>query len=266
MVPQLTRIDSKDLSPSDRIKANQSMHKNIQLLEEFVYDLQINPPKDKKFSKEDRKQMYKEECEQKERDLKKEKNKQKPQFEYERKKKENPKYKYDGERRMCNEFKCNWTLEEYQYAEYSELRLDLPKYLEISEINVELTGKWIAVDARNDLFQMKLWEEVYSNPVKLQRSAITGQLYIQMRKIKIDPLLKRKQDLEKEQQIQKLKKEKEEKERKEIESKKEKEFREKQIKKVYGGFIDCDKDDISYDEDDLEDLDELSVKSLESMD
>lgn len=266
LVPQLTRIDSKDVSPSDRIKAAQALKSNLKSLEEFVADLEVNPPKEKKFSKEDRKQMFREEMEEKEREARKERERQKPKFEVVTKRKGDPKFKQNGERRMCNEFKCNWTMEEYDHPELSELRLDLPKFLETSEIDVELTGKWVAVMARGDLFQMKLWEEVYSNPVKLQRSAITGQLYIQMRKKQVDPLLKRKQELEEQEKAARAERERKEAQKRREEADAERHFRQRQIKKVYGGFLDCEKEEVSFDENDLDDLEGLSAKSLESLD
>ena len=266
MVPQLSRIDSKNISPSDRIKAKQSLESDLIKLKAFVRNLEINPPKEKKFSKEDRKRMFQEECEEKQKELEKEKKREKPKFEVTRKKGEKSKFKFDGERRMCNEFKCNWTMEEYIDPEFSELRVDLPKFLDTSEIDVEISGKWVAIQARNDLFQMKFWEEVYSNPVKLQRSAITGQLFIKMRKKKIDPLLMKKRELQQEEEKKRKEQEKKDKQLQEEEKRKEKEFREKQIKKVYGGFLDCDKDEESFDEDDLEELEGLSANSLESLD
>ena len=266
LVPQLSRIDSKTISPSDRIKAKQSLDSDIIKLRKYVRNLEINPPKEKKFTKEDRKRMFEEECEEKKKELEKEKKREKPKFEVTRKKGEKSKYKHNGERRMCNEFKCNWTMEEYADPEFSELRVDIPKFLETSEIDVEISGKWVAIQARNDLFQMKFWEEVYSNPEKLQRSAITGQLYIKMRKKTIDPLLMRKKELQQQEEKRKKEKEKIEQELEEEKKRKEKEFREKQIRKVYGGFLDCDNDEESFDEDDLDELEGLSANSLESLD
>ena len=147
----------------------------------------------------------------------------------EKEKKKNPeknenklksKFKKDGERRMCNEIKCEWTLNEYDDPEFSEIRLNLPKFLDTKKIEVELLEEWVSIKIENKLFQMKLWEKIYCNPVKLQRSATTGELYIQMRKLSLDPLLKRRKELEMEEQEQKNK-EKFELEKKEREAKEE---------------------------------------------
>jgi protein TilB len=266
MVPQLNKIDSKAISPSDRIEANQALEANRVLLQEFIENKRLNPSTEKKFTKEDRKQMFVEEMEEKRKQEEEEKKREKPKFEVTKKKGECSKFKFDGERRMCNEFKCQWTLEEYVDAEFSELRLDLPKFLDTSEIDVEITGKWVAVSARGDLFQMKLWEETFGNPVKLQRSAITGQLYVKLRKKKVDLVLKRKQELEEEDKQNQQRLQKQLKIKKEEEQEKERNFRQKQIKKVYGGFLDCDKNEESFDEEDLDDLEGLSLNSLESLD
>ena len=266
MVPQLERIDSKTVSPSERIQANQALEKNTEELAQFVQELRRNPPTEKKFSKADRKKMFEEEMAEQKKQEEEEQKRQKPKFEVNEKKKSTSKFKIDGERRMCNEFKCNWTLEEYVDPEFSELRLDLPKFLDTSEIDVELTSRWVSVQARNDLFQMKLWEEVFSNPEKLQRSAITGQLYVRMRKKKVDPLLLRKKELQEEEDLKKERAKKEEEREKQVEREREREFRERQIKKVYGGFIDCKENEESFDEKDLDDLEGLSLNSLESLD
>ena len=64
--------------------------------------------------------------------------------------------------------------------------------MDTSLIDREISPFFISLRVKGKLTQIKLWEEVFTEPVALQRSKVTGELYIKLKKIKYDEVLGRK--------------------------------------------------------------------------
>lgn len=76
----------------------------------------------------------------------------------------------------------NFKINEYDHEEITYFHLDVPQAIETKEIETEIFKEHISVRVKGKLLQIQLWEEIYENPIRLQRSKATGQLYIELRK------------------------------------------------------------------------------------
>lgn len=197
-MPQLKKINGTDILVSEKIKAAQSYPKDLESLKKFLSNRVYEG-----YTKEKRLEAFREEVAA--RQAKEAKDKKKFPGDYKEKPKHSSKYFKNGERRMCNEIKAEWSLVEDNEAHFSELRIQLPKALDTEDIEVEISGIWVSVRIKLKLFQMKLWNEVFDKPVKLQRSKTTGELYIKMKKVKPCVLLLKKEQLKQQKKDQILK-------------------------------------------------------------
>lgn len=197
-VPQLKKINGTEILASDRIRAAQKHQSNLEALKIFistrVYD---------GYSKEKRLEDFREDVAQ--REAKEARDKAKFPGDYKEPAKQSSKFFKNGERRMCNEFKALWSLVEDKEARFSELRVQLPRGLDTEDVEVEISGIWVAIRVKLRLFQMKLWNEVFDQAVKLQRSKTTGELFIRMKKVKPCMLMLRREQLQQEQTDKDLK-------------------------------------------------------------
>ena len=190
-VPQLKKINGTEILASDRIRAAQKHQTNLQALETFV-----NTRVYEGYSKEKRLEDFREDVAH--REAKEARDKAKFPGDYKGPPKQSSKFFKNGERRMCNEFKAMWSLIEDKEARFSELRVQLPRGLDTEDIQVEISGMWVAIRVKLRLFQMKLWNEVFDQAVKLQRSKTTGELFIRMKKVKPCVLMLRREELQQE--------------------------------------------------------------------
>lgn len=144
-MPQLVTIDSKEITPKERIEAVQLFDHLCMQLEEEILKKQIADSKkseeerQKEYTPEARTQMYKEQQaaeEEKERLRQGEKPKKKPISSM---------YNKDGEMRQCNEGRYEYKLREWDDPEWSYFEMILPQFLDTSQINCELFPHFVSV-------------------------------------------------------------------------------------------------------------------------
>jgi len=187
-VPQLSFIDGYEILKSDRIKARQyfdSLEKELdKLAKENIFKKEIDPDKDNpdKYSKEYRRKLYKEleeERNEKERE-KMQKQKENDAFWYGIEKKEIPSvYRENGEIRVCNHGKYDFRLDEdYYRTGITTFELKLPKYMDTSQVSVDLNPQYVRIIAKDKLTQLKFNYDIVVESSTIQRSTTTGYLVI----------------------------------------------------------------------------------------
>lgn len=173
VVPHLVVLDGVEIKPSERIQAKQqflSLKKELKkkIEEEKQKSLKMTKEeKSKSYNREQRKKFYEEQ--------KQEEQKNDPPKE---EKKLSSKFLKSGEMRQCNEGKYEFKLLEYEDPKFTSFHIMLPRFMETSLIDVDILPFFISIRVKEKLVQIKLWEEVFTNPTKLQRSKLTGELYI----------------------------------------------------------------------------------------
>lgn len=194
VVDQLISFDGKEILPSERIQAKQNYEKLIDALENKINELEeqdkhkTDEERENEYNKEKRKQIYMEQA--REEEKKNPKKETKPKL--------SSLYLKNGEMRQCNEGKYEFVIQEYEDPQFTVFILNLPKYMDTSLVDAQIFPNFISVRVRDKLTQIRLWEEVFTTPVKLQRSKTTGELYIKLKKIKYDVVLERQLCNEKE--------------------------------------------------------------------
>lgn len=113
-------------------------------------------------------------------------------------KKESEMYNEKGEIRQCNEGRYPFHLEEYNDPDYSFFELEIPKFMDTNQMNVNIDPKWVSVRVKGKLTQMRLNEEIITSESTVERSQITGILTIKMKKLKALTFIKSKTQLRKE--------------------------------------------------------------------
>ena len=193
VVDQLNIIDGKEVLPSERIQSKQVYEPNVVLLEEFAQmqadkEAQLTKEeRDRAYTKEYRRNMYLDNSKNKEEEIKKE-HLIKPKI--------STQFLPNGEMRQCNEGKYEFGLKEYEDALFTTFSIKVPKFMDTSLVKAEVYPFFVSVRIKDKLTQIKLWEEVKTTPVSVQRSAVTGDLVIKLEKMKYDQVLARKLKLE----------------------------------------------------------------------
>lgn len=193
VVDQLVSLDGKEILPSERIQAKQSYDRLVDELEAKVAHIEAankNKSAEERqgeYTKEKRKEMYKEH--KKEEDKPKAERVEKPLSSM---------YLKSGELRQCNEGKYEYELREYDDPQYTTFVLRLPKFMDTSLVDAQVFPNFVSVRVKGKLTQLKLWEEVFTTPDKVQRSKATGELCIRLKKIKYDALLAKQMSNDKE--------------------------------------------------------------------
>jgi protein TilB len=183
-VPQLTFLNGNEILKSERIKANQNIEKLEKELEKESFNnvlkKECDPDKDNpnKYSKEYRRKLYKELEEDK---LKKEedKKKQNNSWNTEPPQEAPPVYKDNGEIRICNQGKYEFFLDEDIFSTgITTFELKLPKFLDVSQIKVDLNPQYVRVDVKGKITQLRFDREIIVEKSTIQRSTTTGHLLI----------------------------------------------------------------------------------------
>jgi protein TilB len=146
MLPQLISIDSNEITPKERILANQRFD---ELMEELDQEIEKKAIADSKKTPEEREKEYGPETR---REMYKEQQQQNEQREKDRlSKNEQPEvknssiYNKDGELRQCNEGKYEFLMKEWDDPVFSFFEMKIPKYLETSNCKVELFPNFVSV-------------------------------------------------------------------------------------------------------------------------
>ena len=176
MIPSLQQLDGSEVTPSERIQANQR-------LEEIVIDLKTsielkrmeearkkdeNVDTSNDYTKEYRRKMYKE-LEEEKISVDKRRNPDKYV-----EKVESSRFTKDGTIRQCNEGKYKYLLREWDDPEFTTFTMNLPKFLETSLVDANIEPNCISVRVKEKLTQIRLNEEVIVEKSSVQRSQVTG--------------------------------------------------------------------------------------------
>ena len=148
MLPNLITVDSKEITPTERITALQNLSVLRKELEVFIAEqrqkdaLKTEEEKAKEYNPESRREMYKEmQAEQQ----KKEESRKGSQEDKDKPKKPSSMYNKEGELRQCNEGRYEYKLREWDDPEWSFFEMSLPHFLETSQINFELFPNFVSV-------------------------------------------------------------------------------------------------------------------------
>ena len=184
-IPQIKILNGTEILKSERIKASQIIsHLEIELDKatiENVIKKENDPDKNNpnKYTKEYRRKLYKELEEEK---IQKEESKKKGNISniYDDTPKGKPSvYKDNGEIRICNQGKYEFKLDEdYFYTGITTFELKIPKYLDTSQILVDLNPQYIRIEVKDKVTQIKFDKEVNVEGSTIQRSTTTGYLLI----------------------------------------------------------------------------------------
>jgi len=182
MLPQLHQLDGKDITHTERLSALQELPRLLGLLEE---ELQSTEESQRGFTKETKLEIAREnERVEKE----KEEQRKKTDEEYYGIKEPEPASLYNnkGEIRQCNQggYKFDIYEQNEKTTQYIVLELFVPKYLDTSQIDVDLNPTYVRVNIKNKITQLTFACEVKVEDSKAMRSQTTGALQLKMPKVK----------------------------------------------------------------------------------
>lgn len=148
MLPHLVTIDSKEITPTERIRAVQQISELRKELEVFIQEqrikasLKTDEEKAKEYNPESRRQMY---MEMKAEQDKKEESRKDAQKDKDKPKAPSSMYNKDGEMRQCNEGRYEYKLREWDDPEWSFFEMQLPHFLDTSQISFELFPNFVSI-------------------------------------------------------------------------------------------------------------------------
>lgn len=149
MCPNLVTVDSKEITPTERIKALQALQELTAELKVFIQEKKLKdaqmPPEEKAkmYTTESRREMYKE---MQAEEQKKEKERRGAHMDKDQKKKEpSSMYNKDGELRICNEGRYPYKLREWDDPEWSFFEIEIPHFMETSQLTCELFPSFVSV-------------------------------------------------------------------------------------------------------------------------
>jgi protein TilB len=148
---------------------------------ENVYKKDNDPDKNNpnKYTKEYRRKLYKEIEEEKMQKEKEKDSKKRSPWDPEPPQGPHSVYKNNGEIRVCNQGKYDFYLNEDIFVSGITLfELKLPKYLQTTQINVDLNPQYIRVVVKDKVTQLKFCYEIIVEKSVIQRSTTTGHLVI----------------------------------------------------------------------------------------
>lgn len=184
-LPQLKQLDGKLIIPQERILARQQLPRLVEDLERAV-EVSLakkaaeagKPISEGAYTKESRNEMYLEMAAQKE---EKERNERRRMGTEAKPPKEVlGVYNARGEIRQCNEGKYDFNLDDQSVPGKIIFELGVPKYLETSQLDVDVNPLYVRCVVKEKVTQLKLPGEVSPDASKVQRSRTTGSLRIEM--------------------------------------------------------------------------------------
>ena len=121
-----------------------------------------------------------------------------------------PVYKENGELRFCNQGRYEVFLDEDIYTTViTTFRIKLPKFLDTSQIKVDLNPNYFRVDVKGKITQWRFDNDIIVEKATVQRSTTTGVFEIKAPIMGIKPRednIKKKEDNKKAIEMQKKKK------------------------------------------------------------
>lgn len=184
-LPRLKQLDGKLILPHERIVARQQLPQLQEDLEKAVEANLIKkaeaagkPVSEGAYTRESRVEMYMEMAEQKE---EKERNEKRRMGTEPKQAREVPGvHNARGEIRQCNEGKYDFNLDDTTEPGKILFELAVPKYLETSQLDVDVNPLYVRCVIKDKVTQLKLPQEVSPDKSKVQRSKTTGSLSIVM--------------------------------------------------------------------------------------
>lgn len=149
MCPNLVTLEGKEITPTERIRALQSLQELTSELKAFIQETKrkeaaMSPEeKAKRYTKESRREMYKEM--QVEEQKKEEERRGSQKEKGEKKKEPSSMYNKEGELRICNEGRYAYKLREWDDPEWSFFEIEIPHFMETSQLAFELFPNFVSV-------------------------------------------------------------------------------------------------------------------------
>ncbi|CAG9315170.1 LRRC6 [Blepharisma stoltei] len=207
LVPQLNQLDGKDITHTERLAALQVLNERLDELKEAIEIKHQNPELYKRhYTIESRVEQAKEN----ER-IQEEKDKTQQESDEKQYGIKNlpppPVYNQNGEIRQCNQ--GNYDYEFYEKhdggVQYIVLDIKVPRYLETSQIGLDLNPNYVRLDIKGKITQLRFPCEIKVEESRALRSQTSGSLQLVMPKTKNDavPYFFLKEELEKKKKEEK---------------------------------------------------------------
>jgi protein TilB len=184
-LPFLFFLNGSEILKSERIKAAQELPFLEEELKrasiENIIKKETDPDKDNpnKYTIEYRRKLYKEIEEEKEQKEKAKSKNQKSPWDPEEHKGPHPIYKDNGEIRVCNQGKYEFVFDEDIYVSgITVFELKVPKHMQTSQIQVDLTPQYVRCVVKDKATQIKFGYEIITEKSLIQRSTTTGDLIV----------------------------------------------------------------------------------------
>jgi protein TilB len=180
-IPWLKQLDGTLVTPSERLQAKRLLSKmeaELKDLAQACFAKKQAPDYKPNYSREERLAEY--------RVLAKQKaakdNKAKPD-EADIKKEPAPIYNTAGEVRQCNEGKYDFLLDDWSDAANIVLTVQVPKFMDTSQIDVDVNARFIRCVIKGKVLQLALNEEVGVSQATVKRARTSGELKVTMPKV-----------------------------------------------------------------------------------
>lgn len=185
VLPNLKMLDGQEVTPTDRIRAK----RNFAMLESKMIE-QIASYKPTHYTPEERLAAWREiEMKKKENSPPEKPDPRDATFHKIKKPAAGP--DENGKIMQCNMGKWNfkWKVE----GDYLSLDVAIGRYLDVSQITVDVNPTWIRVEAKEKVLQLILPHEVFSDQVEAFKSETTGHLVVKMKVVSHEPFIALKQ-------------------------------------------------------------------------
>ena len=197
-IDTLGRLDGDEVTKSMKLAAKQNLAKHSQALviaarqniEKKVFEEKEGKHNPNAYTKEFRRECY-EEQKQREEEREKEQGENSMFKDYNefmrQQKREGPVkvYNKDGSVRQVNEGKYEWRFDETPDKTSVIFEIKVPKYMDTTQINVDLHPDYVRLDIKGRITQLSIPEHILVEKSKVQRSTTTGVLCLTMPKANI---------------------------------------------------------------------------------
>ena len=180
-IPWLKQLDGNLVTPSERLQAKRQLPKleaELKSLAQKCYDSKQQSDYKPVYTKEERLEEYRVVAQQK---ALKDKNSTVGGAVAEKEKTEIPVYNSRGEIRQCNEGKYEFKFDET--GSEIILTVAVPKFLDTSQIDVDLQSTYIRCSIKGKILQLSLSEDIDVCNSGITRAKVTGELRITMAKL-----------------------------------------------------------------------------------
>lgn len=188
LVPQLKQLDGKDITHTERLQASQILEERLQGLQEAIECKRLNPEEYKRnYTVESRIEQAKENERIQAEKERSQKESEAKEFGF-KKTEPPPVYNSKGDVRQCNQGNYEYEIYEKHEKNVQFIVLDVlvPRYLETSQMDVDLNPTYVRIDIKGKITQLKFPCEIKVEESKALRSQSNGSLQLVMPKVKND--------------------------------------------------------------------------------